>query len=53
MEITPGNTIHVWITRVAGRTVLFEVATTDEANRQLEEDIDRIVGSIRFETDRA
>jgi hypothetical protein len=49
MEMAPGDTIDVWVTRVDGRIVLFEAATTDERTTQLEEDIERIVGSIRFD----
>jgi hypothetical protein len=49
MEMSPGNRIDVWVTRVEGRTILFEAATTDERTPKLEEDIERIVGSIRFQ----
>jgi hypothetical protein len=49
MQMEAGNTIDVWIVRVSGETVLFEAATTRGGTPELDEDIERIVSSIRFD----
>ena len=44
-----GDTIRVWIVEVRGTLLFIEAETTTQANAQLEHEIERIVGSIRFE----
>lgn len=44
-----GDTIRVWIVRVHGTVLFIEAETTMQASAQLEHEIERIVGSIRFE----
>jgi hypothetical protein len=45
---TTGDTIRVWIVHVRGTLFVIEAATNEQADQQLEREITRIVGSIRF-----
>jgi hypothetical protein len=44
-----GDTIRVWIVDVGGTLLFIGAATTDEANDGLRQEIEQIVGSIRFD----
>jgi hypothetical protein len=44
-----GDTIRVWIVEVKGTRLFFEAETTDQASPALEQEIQQIVGSIRFD----
>jgi hypothetical protein len=44
----PGDTIRVWIVDVGGTLLFFEAETTDQADAELEREIEQIIGSIRF-----
>lgn len=48
MESTVGDTIRVWFVDVDGTRLFFEAQTSTEADADLEREIERIVGSIRF-----
>jgi hypothetical protein len=43
-----GTTINVWIVYVAGTRLFIEAETTTQAGTDLEREIKRIIGSIRF-----
>lgn len=44
-----GDTIRVWIIEVGGTRLFIEAETTTEAGSRLEQEIQQIVGSIRFD----
>ncbi len=46
---TVGDTIEVWIVDVDGTRLVLEAVTTTEADVALEQEIQQIVGSVRFE----
>jgi hypothetical protein len=50
---TVADTIRVWIVDVAGTRLFIEAETTDQATPELEDEIQQIVGSTRFEPARA
>jgi hypothetical protein len=43
------TTIRVWIVKVDGIRLFIEAATTPQADSELEQEIQQIVGSIRFD----
>jgi hypothetical protein len=45
----PGDTIRVWIVDVDGKRLFIEAATTEQADSGLNEEIQEIVESIRFD----
>jgi Tol biopolymer transport system component len=45
---TVGDTIRVWIVHVDGTRLFLEAVTTEQADFDLEQEIDQIIGSIRF-----
>jgi hypothetical protein len=47
-ESTVGDTIRVWIVDVGGTPLFIEAETSIQANHRLVQEIQRIVGSIRF-----
>jgi len=46
---TVGDTIRVWIVHVDGTRLFLEAVTTEQADFALEQEIEQIVESIRFE----
>jgi len=48
-ETLPGDTIKVWIVAVDGRLLFIEAATHPEAGAAVAQEIDDIIGSVRFE----
>lgn len=44
-----GATIRVWIVKVDGIRLFIEAATTPQADSELEQEIQQIIGSIRFD----
>ena len=49
LETTVGDTISVWIVDVDGKRLWFEAETNEQADSDLEQEIEHIVGSIRFD----
>jgi hypothetical protein len=49
MTTNVGDTIRVWIVDVGGTRLFIGAETTEQADRDLEQEIHQIVGSIRFE----
>jgi Tol biopolymer transport system component len=47
-EMSIGSEIQVWIVDVEGTRLFFEAATTPQADSDLKQEIQQIVGSIRF-----
>jgi Tol biopolymer transport system component len=45
---TVGDTIRVWIVHVDGTRLFLEAVTTEQADFDLEQEIEQIIGSIRF-----
>jgi hypothetical protein len=49
VETNVGDTIRVWIIDVEGTRLFIEAETTTQANSALKQEIQQIVGSIRFD----
>lgn len=49
LESSAGDTLRVWIVDVDGTRLVIEAATTEQAGPDVEQDIRRIVESIRFD----
>lgn len=48
-ETRVGDTIRLWVVDVGGRLLIVEAETKPQADAELEQEIEEIVGSIRFE----
>ena len=48
-ETLPGDTIKVWVVGIAGEMLFIEAATHPEAGAAVQQEIDGIIDSIRFE----
>jgi hypothetical protein len=48
-ETRPGDTIRVWIVDVNGTRLFIEAETTKQAGSDLEQEIQQIIESIRFD----
>jgi hypothetical protein len=48
-ETRVGDTIRVWIVDGGGTRLFIEAETNEQADSDLEREIERIVGSIRFD----
>jgi hypothetical protein len=48
-ETRVGDTIRLWVVDVGGKLLVVEAETKPQADAELEQEIDEIVGSIRFE----
>jgi hypothetical protein len=49
MESTVGDTIRVWLVDVDGTRLFIAAETSSQSDAALDGEIERIVGSIRFE----
>jgi hypothetical protein len=49
METNVDDTIEVWVVDVVGQRLFIEAETTTQADSGLEQEIQQIVRSIRFE----